>query len=110
MGDFNAHHASWDPFKNEDAAGVVIEDWAMESRMVCLNDGSATRRDLANGARSAPDVTLVSDSLVGRASWSVMEDVGSDHLPILTTVWIGRQPTQETRRATKWSVRKVDWD
>ena len=110
VGDFNAHHASWDPYKPEDLAGRAIEEWVVDTRRVSLNDGRATRRDLATGASSAPDLAIVGDSLAGRSAWTVLEDIGTDHLPILTVVRDGVKRKDEVRAPPRWKVRRADWE
>jgi hypothetical protein len=102
VGDFNAHYATWDYFKDEDAMGQLLDDWATDKHMCCVNDGSATRRDNATGKPSAPDITFVSEDIVNRISWRPLEDIGTDHLPLLTEMPIGRGKA-------RWCIRKADW-
>lgn len=44
-GDFNAHSLSWDPFQPETTTGEAIEEWARDSDLLILNDGSPTRHN-----------------------------------------------------------------
>ena len=39
---FNAYSLSWDPFQPETATGEAIEEWAKDSDLLILNDGSTT--------------------------------------------------------------------
>uniref|UniRef100_A0A0E9SVD4 Uncharacterized protein n=1 Tax=Anguilla anguilla TaxID=7936 RepID=A0A0E9SVD4_ANGAN len=58
----------------------------MEPRgLVCLNDRTGTRVNIAIGTDLAIDLTLITKSLAGGCSWEVMKEstVGSDRYPIL---------------------------
>ena len=108
-GDVNAHSHVWDPHQPEDAQGHRIEDWIQGANMTCLNDGAPTRVNPATGGRSAPDVTLVSASLSGSAEWSTASNMGSDHLPINTTIPI--TPDKPKRRGRgRFAFKKAAWD
>lgn len=51
-GDFNGHSTLWGSEKN-DFNGNIIEDMLDKCELVCVNDGRATRIDLAKGKSSA---------------------------------------------------------
>uniref|UniRef100_A0A0E9RBC4 Uncharacterized protein n=1 Tax=Anguilla anguilla TaxID=7936 RepID=A0A0E9RBC4_ANGAN len=58
----------------------------MEPRgLVCLNDRTGTRVNIAIGTDLAIDLTLITKSLAGGCSWEVMKEstVGSDRYPNL---------------------------
>ena len=54
-----------------------------------LNDGSHTQTNWATNGVSTPDITIVHNSRLGSAEWCTVEDLGSDHLPILTVLGCG---------------------
>jgi uncharacterized protein (DUF736 family) len=58
----------------------------MDNDLISLNDGSKTRVNHATTGESAPDVTLVHNSLVAGATWKRLEARGSDHYPLLCEV------------------------
>lgn len=68
----------------DDVNGSVIEEVMDDREFVCVNDGSGTRMNLAQGTESVLDLCIVSQGLVGRVNWSVSREssVGSDHFPI----------------------------
>lgn len=69
-GDINAHSALWGHCNNDN--GAVIEELMKSKNMVCLNDDSGTRI-IRNGAESAIDLKIVSDSLAGLCTWEVIK-------------------------------------
>ena len=87
-GDVNAHSLCWDPFQPETALGEAIEDWAADNDLAILNDGTHTRQNPSTGGISAPDITMTSRSLMRsrNITWATQRGLGSDHLPILTTL------------------------
>ncbi len=62
-GDFNGHSTLWGSEKN-DFNGNIIEDMLDKCELVCVNDGRATRIDLAKGKSRSLDLTIVSGDLV----------------------------------------------
>lgn len=55
-----------------DKNGRVIEEFIEEEELVCINDGTGTRLDIARGTESAIDITIVTKDIA----------VESDHYPI----------------------------
>ena len=110
LGDFNAHHPSWDPFKPADDFGETLDRWASDTSMLSINTGVATRVDPASGAPSSPDVTFVPARLGPRCDWSCLEDVSSDHLPLLTVVRMGHPVAENKTPILRWREKKANWD
>ena len=109
LGDFNAHHPAWDPESEESDQGSAVYEWSTASGMRILNDGSPTHMPRRVDARqTAPDVSLCHRSLAGRAEWLVLEDAGSDHLPILITIR-GKRPGKGWAGGPRRSWAKADW-
>jgi hypothetical protein len=106
-GDFNAHGRSWDHFQPEDELGRELEDWATQTGLVVMNDSSYTRVNPSTGGRSAPDVTLVSGDMASAATWSTRPSMGSDHLPIWTTIEVN--PPQYIPKRGRFNFKKADW-
>ena len=88
-GDFNAHHEVWDPLRQADGRGEDLVDLIAERSIATLNDGSPTRYDrqdrLNAAGRSTPDVSMVPMDEWERMFWRTLEDLSSDHVPILIT-------------------------
>ena len=54
-----------------------------------------------------PDLTLVSADLHTKCRTEVLKDIGSDHLPTLITIDMGKR--QGRKRRSRWNFRKANW-
>jgi ribonuclease HI len=109
-GDLNAHSPLWDAEQPADARGEAIEDWLMRHDAACVNDGSPTRINPATGGLSSPDVSICHPSWLARCQWMPLDELGSDHRPILWTVAVaaeGLLPVEAHR--SKWRRNGVDF-
>ena len=105
-GDLNAH-GTWDSFVESDTLGEAVEVWQISSQMSHLNTGAPTRVD-HSGNPSAPDVSLVHSSRSHLFSWSTLDTIGSDHLPILIEITNAALPGKKEKRRPNY--RKTDWN
>ena len=82
----------------------------MDNEMVTLNDGSPTHFSRSSGTESAPDVTIVHASRMERFEWKVIDDLGSDHKPILITYEVQSKipPVNDTPKY-KWRLKEARW-
>ena len=86
-GDFNCHHPLWDSRITSDPRGEEVFDWVISSDLLPLNDpDTLTLLHRSSGSRSSPDISFAPSSLALSCSWEVLQDLGSDHLPILLSV------------------------
>ena len=107
VGDFNAHHGLW--FSSAvDARGRALAESIDSSAVVCLNEDSHTRRGSANSASSSPDITLASASFAPSLSWSTVDTLNSDHLPVLVSVASMSSPLNQPRRSFT-NFRRANW-
>ena len=84
LGDFNCHHPLWDSRGTSDPRGEEVFDWVIFSDLLPLNDpDTPTLLHCSSGSRSSPDISFAPSSLAFSCSWEVLQDLGSDHLPIL---------------------------
>ena len=79
--------------------------------LASLNDGKGTWYARREGcqATSAPDLTIEAAAGAGITSWSRLQNLSSDHIPILME-W--RKPYKAETREKKAmpNTQKVDWD
>ena len=88
LGDFNSHHLLWDSRVTSDTCGEEVFDWVISSELLPLNDpDTPTRLHRSSGSHSSPDISFSPSSLALSCSWEVLQDLGSDHLPILLSLW-----------------------
>ena len=83
--DFNAHHVSWNEYAQGMPRGAELYNWVEENEMAVLNDGKPTRAaQFQQGCvLSAPDITIVNSEAADRFSWQPLNELSSDHSPIL---------------------------
>ena len=107
-GDLNAHSPSWG-YSNLDGKGKQVEALCNGSNMILMQnaDSEVTFLHRRTGTTSRPDLTMISADLVENSQVKVMEEIGSDHKPILVTV---TYPTKKkTCRKPRWNFRKAKW-
>ena len=87
LGDFNCHHPLWDLRGTSDSCGKEVFDWVISSDLLPLNDpDTPTLPHRSSGSRSFPDISFAPSSLALSCYWEVLQNLGSDHLPILLSV------------------------
>ena len=85
--DFNCHQPLWDSRGSSDPRGKEVFDWVISSDLLHLNDpDTPTLLHRSSGSRSSPDITFAPSFLAVSYSCKVLQDLGSDHLPILLSV------------------------
>ena len=108
-GDFNAHHGSWS-LKTPDQRGKVISNVIDNFDLNIVNtQNSYTRTYMDNQIikYSSPDITFASSDIYLKLKWNVMDNRGSDHLPI--SIEIENANLKFERSYRKISLGKVDW-
>ena len=87
LGDFNCHHPLWDSRGTSDLHWEEVFDWVISSDLLPLNDpDTPILLHRPSGSRSSPDIFFVPSTLAFSCSWEVLQDLGSDHLPILLSI------------------------
>ena len=87
LGDFNCHHPFWDSRGTSDPRGKEVFDWVISSDLLPLNDpDTPTLLHCSSGSRSSPDIFFTPFFLAFSCSREVLQNLGSDHLPILLSV------------------------
>ena len=113
LGDTNAHSLLWDDSWDKpeaDERGRVLENWCATYNMAAINDGKGTRRSRnAEGKDTAPDQAFVHASKMDRFTWEVVDELPSDHKPIIIT-YRDQFPTINNKPTYKWNLKKADWE
>ena len=85
--DFNCHYPLWDSRGTSDPRREEVFNWVISSDHLPLNDpDTPTLFYRSSGSRSSPDISFAPSSLAFSCSWEMLQDLGSDHLPILLSV------------------------
>ena len=110
LGDFNCHHPLWDSKVTTDPRGEEVFDWVISFDLLPLNDpDTLTLLHRSSGSHSSPDISFASSSLALSCSWEVLQDLGSDHLPILLSVPLS-PVFRPNKRPPSFNFQKARWD
>ena len=60
-----------------------------ESKLIVLNNGSSTFTHTGCNTPSLLDITLLPEHMVPKCVWEVLNELSSDHLPILIQYKVG---------------------
>ena len=90
--------------------GEEVFDWVISSDLLPLNDPD-THSPLHrfSGIRSSPDISFAPSSLTLSCSWEVLQDLGSDYLPIPLSI----PPSPvfcPNERPPSFNFQKAHWD
>ena len=87
LGDFNCHHPLWDSRGTSNPRWEEEIDWVISSDLFPLSDpDTPTLLHRSSGSRSSPDISFANSSLAFSCLLEVLQNLGSDHLPILLSV------------------------
>ena len=104
LGDFNAYNTMWGSITT-DRRGLDVENFANDSNLNILNNGSPTR--ILYQTESCIDLSLCSASIEPELEWSIMDSpLNSDHCPI----FISCNNNARQENATIWCMEKAQWD
>ena len=83
LGDFNAHHPTWDRLIPSNPPGNDLFRWITSSSLEIVNNpASPTLLHHSSGSRSSPDISLAPASLAPHCEWCTLPGLDFDHLPI----------------------------
>ena len=108
VGDFNSRNVIWGSAYTCNQ-GRVIEDFMEKNNLLCLNDGSATYISNIYNTPSRLDITLVPDHMVANCEWEVLNELGSDHFPILTQYMVDNAWRNISNPKPKWNLKNANW-
>ena len=108
-GDFNGHSTQWG-YARANKTGSSIEELCGSTNLVVLQDENSTPTLLhrAHNTLSRPDLTILSADLFNKQKTEVLDGIGSDHRPILTTIDNGT--ARSFPRKTRWNFKKANWE
>ena len=90
--------------------GEEIFDWVISSDLLPLNDpDTPTLLHRSSGSRFSPDISFAPSSIALSCSWKVLQDLGSNHLPILLSVPLSPAYCPN-ERPPSFNFQKARWD
>ena len=100
----------WDSRGISEPHGEEVFDWAISSDFLPLNDpDTPTLLHCSTGGCSSSDISFAPYSLAFSRSWKVLQDLGSDHLPILLSVPLSPS-YRSNERPPSFKFQKARWD
>ena len=88
-GDLNCNYPLCDSKSTFDFRDEKVFNWVISSDFFPLNDPDIpTFLHCSSGSRSSPDIYFALSSLALSCSWEVLQNLSSDHLPILLSVYL----------------------
>ena len=93
-----------------DHRGKEVFDWDISSYLLPLNDPDIrTLLHCSSGSCSSPDIFFSPSSPVFSCSWEMLQDLGSDHLPIILSVPLS-PVFCPNERPFSFNFQKARWD
>ncbi|GFY68798.1 RNA-directed DNA polymerase from mobile element jockey [Trichonephila inaurata madagascariensis] len=86
---------------------MELSNLVNDRAFLCLNDGTHTFRSSSYGSTDGLDLTFISPGLFPYSSWRVLDNIGSDHLPILVEIDLKVNCTGV--KNLHWNFKKADW-
>ena len=109
-GDFNAHlpELGYERYNN---MGREVEALNIENHIHLLQNEQSQPTCLhrRHSTTSRPDLTFVSADIHNKTNIKIIDDIGSDHLAILTTIDLRQQKRSRAQRKTFWNFKKANW-
>ncbi len=108
IGDLNAKNYQWNN-KVENNHGKLLETCMTNNKLICCNDGQATRRN----SESVIDLALTSESMykdVISCETLSYENVKSDHIGILLEISSCVQEKTILKSDPSWNIHKCDFE
>ena len=102
--DFNCHYPLWDSRGTSDPRGEEVFHWVISSDLLPLND-----HDTSTLLHRSPDISFAPFTLAFSCYWEVLQDLGSDHLPILLSVPLS-PVFRPNERPPSFNFQKARWD
>ena len=100
----------WDSRVTSDLRGEEVFDWVISSDLLPLNDSdTSTLLHRSTGSRSSPDISFAPSTLAFSCSWEVLQDLGSEHLPIHLSIILS-PVFRPNERPPSLNFQKARWD
>ena len=108
----NKRTKKYNYIKRENVAiATDLFDWLFSSDLLPLNDPEHhTLLHRAIGNRSSPDLSLIPGQIASKCTWQTLPDLGSDYLPISTTIPYTSPLINSIHRPPSFNYNKARWD
>ena len=94
----------------DDHRGQLIADIIQNSTHISLNTDTPTRKPTNNNQQqTSPDITTTADHTYRNTTWTTLNELTSDHLPIIITLNTKTNYKLHQNKATYTNYNKADW-
>ncbi|GFY10979.1 hypothetical protein TNCV_1125001 [Trichonephila clavipes] len=106
LGDLNAKHlicgCSTANLRGNELLNIIDDKY-----FSILNDGRSTHFSYSYSTKEALDISITSSDLGPSCKWTLLENLGKDHLPIL--IELKKRQLVPTSNNKQWIFKKADW-
>ncbi|GFY44582.1 putative RNA-directed DNA polymerase from transposon BS [Trichonephila inaurata madagascariensis] len=106
LGDLNAKQPIWG-CSTANPRGNELLDIIDDKCFSILNDGMVTHFSYSYNKKEALDISIASSDLGPSCKWTLLENLGSDHLLIL--IELKKRQIVPTSNNKQWIFKKADW-
>ena len=108
-GDFNGHSPLWG-YSDYNNTGKFVEKLCGATNLYVHQtpETKATLLHRAHLTLHRPDLTILSADLENICQVEVLDDIGSDHRPILISIATSEKP--KPNRKARWNFKRANWD
>ncbi|UYV74128.1 hypothetical protein LAZ67_11002196 [Cordylochernes scorpioides] len=106
LGDFNSKHSTWGCNETNNC-GEALSNYLDNTDLLCISEGP-TYVSNSYGIPQTLDLVITTPQLAHQTLTQVLEGVGSDHLPLLTTTTTEIKE-EALPKKLYWNYRKADW-
>ena len=109
LGDFNCRRPFYDSKSTSYPSGEKAFDWAFSYDFLLNDSDIPILLHRFSGSRSSPSISFTLFSLALSCPWEVLQNRGSDHLPILLTDFLS-PIFRPNERISFFNFQKARWD
>ena len=110
LGDIICHHPLKNSKSTSDSSEEKTFDWVISFDLFPLKDSDIpTLLHCSSGSRSSPDIFFALFFLAVPCSWEVLQNLGSDHLPVLLTASLS-PVFRPNRSLPSLNFQETHWD
>ena len=99
----------WDSKGTSDPRGEEVFDWVISSDLPLNDPSTPTLLHRSSGSCSSSDISFAPSSLALSCSSEVLQNLGSDHLPILLSIPLS-PVYRPNERSPSFNFQKARWD
>jgi len=110
LGDFNAHDPTWLTTQQTDTRADTITT-QLDTHIILNDPHTPTRKPFnIHTQPTSPDISFATPDITLRSSWNTLQELSSDHIPILITYRLHAPLNTHKQRHTYTNYKKAQWN